>query len=114
MLKLFGIKNCDTMKKAMRTLESRNIEFEFHDYKKLGIDSTTLQSWCADVSYEKLLNTRGTTWRKLSDQEKENVNEKRAIDLMVEHPSLIKRPVIEDSNGQIHVGFCETLYASIQ
>ncbi|MEM7019902.1 MAG: ArsC family reductase, partial [Pseudomonadota bacterium] len=94
MITIYGIKNCDTMKKARKWLDENEITYEFHDYKKQGIDADTLQSWSQQVGWETLLNKRGTTWRKLPDDKREAVDEPTAIELMQEFTSLIKRPVI--------------------
>lgn len=104
MLKVYGIKNCDTVKKACNWLRKNNIDYQLHDFHKDGLSKKTLRQWVENVNWETLLNRRSTTWRKLSDQDKENINKIRALSLMVEHPTLIKRPVIE--HGQkIIVGF---------
>lgn len=113
-IKLFGIKNCDTMKKAMRWLKENDISFEFHDYKREGIDQERIKSWCAHVSWETLLNTRGTTWRKLGEDERLNINKTKACALMHTHPSLIKRPVLINNQGRLHVGFSDAEYEQIE
>ena len=101
---IYGIKACDTMKKAFTWLEANNIPYQFHDYKKAGLDADTLQGWCSKVGYEPLLNTRGTTWRKLSDAERANIDQSKAQKLMLNNLSLIKRPVVV-SGKTILVGF---------
>ncbi|MFK7860273.1 MAG: ArsC family reductase [Granulosicoccus sp.] len=106
---VFGIPNCDTVRKARKWLDANNVSYEFHDYKKKGIDRKTLQSWSKELGWDALLNRRGTTWRKLDDGEKANVNEARALDLMVVHTSMIKRPVITHDGGLL-LGFDETSY----
>jgi arsenate reductase len=106
---VYGIKNCDTMKKARRWLDEHNVAYEFHDYKKDGIDEKTLQGWCKKLGWETLLNRRGTTWRKLPDKVKDNINEKAAINVMLENPSIIKRPVIK-AGSEYLVGFDELEY----
>lgn len=93
MLTLYGIKNCDTMKKAMKWLDSEGIAYEFHDYRKNGIDADMLSTFAATLGWEALLNTRGTTWRKLPDADKADMTETKAIDLMVTNDALVKRPV---------------------
>ena len=104
MLTVYGIKNCDTVKKACDWLRKNNIEYQLHDFRKDGLSKIKLQQWVENVNWETLLNRRGTTWRRLSDQDKENINKIRALSLMVEQPTLIKRPIIE--HGQkIIVGF---------
>ena len=101
---VYGIKNCDTMKKARDWLEARGVPYYFHDYKVAGIDTTTLENWCERVGWEVLLNRAGTTFRALPDKDKQHLNEARAIQLMVENPSMIKRPVVEH-DGKLIVGF---------
>jgi arsenate reductase len=109
-MKVYGIKNCDTVKKALKWLESHNIDFEFHDFKKSGISNEKLKEWSTKFGWEPLLNKRGTTWKKL-DAETQNriINYNDAFKLMQEKTSVIKRPVIE--NGQdILIGFDENTY----
>lgn len=101
---VYGIPGCDTVKKARRWLKENNVDHELHDYKKAGIDTEHLQRWASVVSWETLLNKRGTTWRKLDEADREGINEARAIALMAEHTSLIKRPVVE-YEGSLLVGF---------
>ena len=104
---IYGIKSCSTMKKAFTKLDELGISYDFHDYKKQGIDKATLQHWVNELGIDKVLNKRGTTWRKLTDEQKQaaddNVN--NAIDLLVENTSMIKRPIVEGkladkNNGQ--------------
>lgn len=92
---IYGIKNCDTMKKAFAWLAENGIACEFHDYKKAGIDAATLARWEAALGWETLLNRRGTTWRKLDHSVQQGVDRATALRLMQEQPSLIKRPVLE-------------------
>ena len=113
-VKIFGIKNCDTMKKAMKWLDSNNIAFEFHDYTTEGVDDEWLKTWCGLETLDTLLNTRGTTWRKLREDERSNVNEEKACELMKAYPSLVKRPVLVDCSGQVYVGFSEAQYQGIK
>jgi len=91
---IHGIPACDTMKKARRWLDEHDVEYTFHNYKKLGADASLLRSWCKKTGWEALVNRRGTTWRKLAESDRENLDEKAAIDLMQANPSLIKRPVL--------------------
>ncbi len=107
---VYGIKNCDTMKKARTWLENEGIAYTFHDYKVEGIAKPTLESWVKDVGWEILLNRAGTTFRKLPDADKEGLTEKKAIALMLAQPSMIKRPVV-DVNGKLLVGFKPDVYA---
>ena len=108
---VYGIKNCDTMKKARAWLDTHGVAYVFHDYKVAGIDAATLRAWAAKVSWEKLLNRAGTTFRKLSDADKQGVDEKKAVALMEAQPSMIKRPVVE-SDGALLVGFDPKAYAA--
>lgn len=112
MTTLYGIPNCDTIKKARKWLGDNNIAYEFHDYKKVGIDKETLQNWCKELGYETLINKRGTTWRKLDDELKNNINEANAIKIMQENTSVIKRPVLISDKTNI-VGFNEADYKSL-
>jgi arsenate reductase (glutaredoxin) len=107
---IYGIKNCDTMKKARAWLDSHGVTYEFHDYKIAGIGKDTLKKWSDDVGWETLLNRAGTTFRKLPDAEKEGLNERTALALMLEQPSMIKRPVL-DVSGKLVVGFKPDIYA---
>lgn len=104
-LTLAGIPNCDTVKKARTWLESRNIPYAFHDFKKSGVTAAQLDHWADAVGWEILLNRRGTTFRGLSDEDKAGIDRAKAIRLMVAHPSLIKRPVVSDDNDRTTVGF---------
>ncbi|MDH5357294.1 MAG: ArsC family reductase [Gammaproteobacteria bacterium] len=108
---LYGIKNCDTVKKARRWLNANGVDFQFHDFRTDGLDQSTIESWLQFVSWEVLLNKRGTTWRKLEDPRKEQLDQTTVIDLMLENPTLIKRPVLTD-NSNCLVGFKEADYAS--
>ncbi len=107
---IYGIKNCDTMKKARVWLDSHGVAYSFHDYKAEGIDKARLQRWAKEVGWETLLNRAGTTFRKLDDAAKEGLNESKAIALMLEQPSMIKRPVL-DLGGKLVVGFKPEIYA---
>jgi len=109
MITMYGIPNCDTIKKAKKWLEANDIDYEFHDYKKKGITKAKLKDWCKQADWEVLLNRRGTTWRKLDDEIKDNINKTSAIDIMAENTSIIKRPVIETDN-EILVGFSTDTY----
>jgi arsenate reductase (glutaredoxin) len=103
-LTLFGIPNCDTVKKARTWLDARGVVYVFHDYKKLGIDAATLDRWVDLVGWEPLLNRAGTTFKKLPDADKADIDRAKAIALMVANPSMIKRPVVEGA-GALLVGF---------
>jgi arsenate reductase len=102
---IYGIKNCDTMKKARAWLEQRGVAYEFHNYKTAGIGRERLAGWARTVGWETLLNRAGTTFRKLPDKDKVALTERTAIALMLAQPSLIKRPVLELGGGRILVGF---------
>ena len=109
---LYGIPNCDTMKKARKWLDDHNIDYTFHDYKKQGAPEKELKKWIKQLGWEALLNTRGTTWRKLDEATRSSINEKNAIEIMLENPSIIKRPVL-DIDGQYHAGFNEENYKKL-
>ena len=106
---LYGIKNCDTMKKARLWLDSHGVRYAFHDYKSSGIDAATLAGWAGQVGWEKLLNRAGTTFRKLPEARRADLTERKALALMVEQPSMIKRPVLDTGAG-ILVGFTPEAY----
>jgi arsenate reductase len=109
---IHGIRNCDTMKKARAWLEARGVAYRFHDYKVDSIERATLEAWVKQVGWQKLLNRAGTTFRKLPDAEKENLDETRAIALMLAQPSVIKRPVLMIGKRLI-VGFSPEAYESV-
>jgi arsenate reductase len=101
---IYGIKNCDTMKKARAWLDKRGVTYDFHDYKTAGIDRARLEGWARATGWETLLNRAGTTFRKLPEKDRDGITEKKAIALMVAQPSMIKRPVL-DVGGKLLVGF---------
>ena len=107
---IYGIKNCDTMKKARAWLDSRGVGYDFHDYKTAGIARDKLKQWSDELGWETLLNRAGTTFRKLPDADKEGLNERKALALMLAQPSMIKRPVL-DIGGKLMVGFKAEDYA---
>lgn len=107
---MYGIKNCDTIKKARSWLDKHGVSYAFHDYKAAGVDKASLEEWCKQVGWETLLNRAGTTFRKLSEADKADLNERRAIALMLAQPSMIKRPVL-DLGGRVLVGFKPETYA---
>jgi len=109
---IYGIKNCDTMKKAFAWLDQQGVTYSFHNYKKSGIDAARLHAWNEAVGWKTLVNTRGTTWRKLPSERQAIDTPDAAVQLMQEFPSLIRRPVLETAGGQLLVGFDPTLYAS--
>jgi arsenate reductase len=110
-LTIYGIKNCDTMKKARAWLDKAGVDYAFHDYKSAGIERAKLEGWAKKVGWETLLNRAGTTFKKLPDKDKEGVTEKKAIALMLAQPSMIKRPVLELGGGKLLVGFKPEQYA---
>ncbi|WP_395503556.1 ArsC family reductase [Ectopseudomonas mendocina] len=101
---LYGIKACDTMKKARTWLDEHKVDYAFHDYKSAGIDRASLEKWCNEHGWETILNRAGTTFRKLDDAQKADLDQAKAIDLMLAQPSMIKRPVL-DMDGKTLVGF---------
>ena len=106
---LYGIRNCDTIKKARAWLNAHKLDYAFHDYKTAGIDAGRLQCWCKELGWETLLNRSGATFRKLSDADKQGLSERKAIALMLAQPSMIKRPVL-DLGKQRLAGFKPELY----
>jgi len=113
MTTLYGIKNCDTVRKARKWLEAHDVPFTFHDFRSDGLDEKNLRDWAGTVGWETLLNRRGTTWRQLPETQRDGLDEKKAIQLMLENPTLIKRPVLATDDGQTHVGFKPADYETI-
>ena len=109
---LYGIKNCDTMKKAWTWLDSHGVAYDFHDYKKAGVDRARLEGWVRQLGWEVLLNRAGTTFRKLPDADRQGIDEPKAIALMLANPSMIKRPVLAQ-DGRLTVGFKPETYAQL-
>jgi arsenate reductase len=112
MVTLYGIANCDTMKKARAWLNARGVDYVFHDYKKAGVDECLLRAWAEELGWAALLNTRGTTWRRLPRAVRDGIDEASAIALMCDSPSIIKRPVL-DTGRQRHLGFRPEQYEQI-
>ncbi|MCP5395443.1 MAG: ArsC family reductase [Sphingomonadaceae bacterium] len=108
---VYGIPNCDTVKKARKWLDGQGIDYAFHDYKKQGVDPAKLESWVADKGVEVVLNTRGTTFRKLDEATKADIDAAKAVAIMAEHTSTIKRPVVEYPGGLL-VGFKDSEWAA--
>jgi arsenate reductase len=108
---IYGIKACDTMKKARGWLDDRGVAYSFHDYKTAGIDRTRLEGWTKRVGWETLLNRAGTTFRGLPEPDKQGIDEAKAVELMMRHPSMIKRPVLE-TGGDLIVGYKPERYAA--
>jgi len=113
-MKLYGIPNCNTVKKARDWLEGHGIAYEFHDFKKQGLASTFVEKWLAQYPWEKLVTRAGMTWRNLSDTEKNAVTDNAsATALMLNKSSVIKRPILEDKDKVLALGFDETVYQQI-
>ena len=110
---IYGIKNCETMKKARAFLDKHKVAYVFHDYKSAGIERAKLEGWAKKAGWETLLNRAGTTFKKLPDKDKEGLSEKKAIALMLAQPSMIKRPVLELSGGKLLVGFKPEEYGKL-
>lgn len=109
---LYGIPNCDTVRKARAWLRDQGISYEFHDFKKKGIDTNTLDRWCEEFGWESLVNRRGTTWRKLPEDNKQSLDRKSAIALLQANTSLIKRPIVDYDGGTI-LGFDEASFEKL-
>jgi Spx/MgsR family transcriptional regulator len=109
---IYGIKNCDTMKKAFAWLEKHGVAYEFHDYKKAGVTKAQLTRWCRASGWETVLNRAGSTFRQLQDGDRQNLTLDKAITLMIGNPSMIKRPVL-DMDGAIEIGFKPERYAAL-
>ena len=112
MITVFGIKNCDTIKKARNWLTDQGIEYQFHDFRANGIDRDRIETWIQQAGWETVLKRRGTTWRKLDAAIQDTVNRDNVAALLAEHPAMIKRPVL-DIDGDISIGFKPDLYQSI-
>ena len=110
-LTLFGIKNCDTMKKAMKWLDDNGVAYHFHDYKKEGVPEQRLRQWLEALGWETVINKRGTTWRKLPEEVRDTISAQSAHDIMLDNPSIIKRPVVEYEGG-VSVGFNASEWAT--
>ncbi len=109
---IYGIKNCDTMKKARAWLDKKGVAYAFHDYKTAGVERARLEQWAKQVGWETLLNRAGATFRKLPDKDKTAIDAKKAIALMLAQPSMIKRPVLDLGRGKLLVGFSPEIYAA--
>jgi Spx/MgsR family transcriptional regulator len=109
---IYGIKNCDTMKKAFAWLDQHGIAYDFHNYKKVGVTKAQLIKWCRAAGWETVLNRAGPTFRKLPDADKQNLTQAKAIALMIGNPSMIKRPILE-KNGILEIGFKPERYAAL-
>lgn len=113
MMKLYGIPNCDTVKKARIWLGAHDIAVEFHDFKKQGLSAELAQSWLKQTSWEQLINRKGMTWRGLGDEQKAIVDNQAAQQLMLEKTSVIKRPLLEQDGKLLHIGFDEAAYQKL-
>jgi arsenate reductase (glutaredoxin) len=112
-MKLYGIANCDTVKRARAWLNGQGVDYAFHDFKKSGVPELRLDVWLETLGHDKLINRQGTTWRKLGDAERDAVEDNASARLlMLAHSSVIKRPVVEWADGEITVGFDERLFAA--
>ena len=112
MITLYGIKNCDTVKKARRWLESNEVEYQFHDFRQDGLDKKQLTAWVENLGWESVVNKRSTTWRNLSDEEKEISSNAKAVKLLAANPTLIKRPVVV-KNKTLLIGFKEAEFQKL-
>ncbi len=112
MVTIFGIKNCDTVRKARRWLDGHAVEYSFHDVRSDGLTRAQLESWVQTLGWESLLNRRGTTWRKLPESVRGNLDRRTAIKLMLEQPAMIKRPVLDLGNS-LHLGFSEETWTGL-
>lgn len=104
MITMYGIPNCDTIKKARKWLEEHGVDYRFHDYKKAGIDENVLRDWLRELGRDKLINTRGTTWRRLPENERADLDDDKALALLQTNPSLIKRPLLDTGADKL-LGF---------
>ncbi len=109
---VYGIPNCDTVKKARVWLSEQGVDYTFHDYKKQGVPRDKLVLWCRSLGWQTLINTKGPTWRKLSPEQQAITTQSQAVALMMEHSSVIRRPLVENDSGQVLVGFDPTLFDS--
>jgi len=109
---MYGIKNCDTIKKAKKWLDENGVEFTFHDYRKDGLSDELLSSLESTLGWEALLNKRGTTWRKLPDETKDSINKEAALLIMLENPAIIKRPILNIGNS-LELGFSDAAYQQL-
>ncbi|MGQ9426097.1 ArsC family reductase [Gilvimarinus sp. F26214L] len=112
MITLYGISNCDTVKKARRWLESRDVEFRFHDFRTDGLSAPQVQEWIGDLGLDVLINKRSTTWKNLSEAERSAVDESSAVQLILDNPTLIKRPLLEKGQQRM-VGFDQQRYTAL-
>ena len=109
MVTLYGIANCDTVKKARRWLDEHGVAYDFHDFRRDGLDEQAVRAWAAELGWETLLNRRGTTWRRLPEEQRERIDAESAIRIMLESPSIIRRPLLDTGDAR-HVGFSPDAY----
>ncbi len=112
MTTLYGIRSCDTVRKARAWLDGHGIEYAFHDYKQAGLDEALARTWVAELGWEALINHRGTTWRKLPEVVREGIDAESAVRLMVENPSIVRRPLLDTGDAR-HLGFSDSQYQGI-
>jgi len=112
MITLYGIPNCDTMKKARKWLDEAGVEYQFHNYKKDGLDPALAEQWLSELGWEVLINKRGTTWRALTDEQKTNMDNQNALAVMLDNPSIIKRPLLDTGSSKT-LGFKAEQYESL-
>lgn len=112
MVTLYGIQNCDTVRKARHWLDKNGVEYSFHDLRKDGLNTELVSTWSSTLGWKSLINKRGMTWRQLPDNENQDIDENKAINLMTSHPTLIKRPLLDTGFIQ-HLGFDEHVYAQL-
>lgn len=111
-IKIYGIKNCDSMKKAFAWCDAHGVAYEFHDYKKQGVPRDRLVAWCQTMGWKSLMNTKGPTWRKLSPEQQDITSQSKAVVVMMENSSVIRRPVVETSEDKLLIGFDPVMFES--
>lgn len=109
---VYGINNCDTVKKARRWLEQHDIAYQFHDFRSDGLDEATVDQWLKTLNWQQVLNKRSTSWRQLTDEQRDGLSEQKAKQLILANPTLVKRPVI-NANGKLWLGFNESQYQDL-
>jgi len=109
LITLYGIENCDTVKRARRWLEQHHTDYSFHDFREDGMERSRVDDWLRELGWETLINRRGTTWRRLSAERREDMDNHRALEAILEQPALIKRPLL-DTGSSLHVGFSDAQY----
>jgi Spx/MgsR family transcriptional regulator len=109
---MYGIRNCDTVRKARAWLEAQGIDYEFHDFQRSGVERELLERWCRELGWERVLNRAGTSFRKLAEADKQDLDADKAIDLMLAQPSMIKRPVLRTGRRWV-IGFAPERYAEV-